>query len=166
MKKSWTVTGTVALGFALVLLVLPAEVVMAQPEGGRGPGIERFLDDTDLTEEQKTAILDTSDAMRKAGATREEIRQTVDGMLAEYGVEPPTRPERGARRGQDRLLCRVDLTEEQRTSVLEMVDEMEETGASRYEIREAVDEMLEGYGVALPPRRGGGGRGRYSQDTE
>jgi Spy/CpxP family protein refolding chaperone len=45
-----------------------------------------------------------------------------------------------------------NLTKEQREAIHDKVMEMREAGASRKEIHEALREMLEGYGVELPPR--------------
>ena len=51
------------------------------------------------------------------------------------------------------------LTEEQRTSILTKVSELQESGASFEEIKGVVDSFLEENGVTLPSQRGHGGPG-------
>ena len=74
------------------------------------------------------------------------------------GREGATGPAQG--RGHGGFLDQ--LTEEQRDAVHEKIREMRDTGADREEIRAAVHEMLEGWGIEPPerPRRGGEGRDR------
>jgi DNA-binding transcriptional regulator YhcF (GntR family) len=102
-----------------------------------------------LNEEQRQEVHDMVMEMREAGASREEIHEAVRAKLEGYGIELP---EHGpGHRGPRHKLGEL-LNEEQRQAVHDTVMEMREAGASREEIREAVHEMLEGYGVELPPR--------------
>ena len=118
-------------------------------EGGECDGQHRhhppFLDQ--LTEEQREALHAMVEQMREAGASREEIRTAVHEMLQGWGIEVPE-----GRRGHRGRMKEVfeQLTEEQRTAIHDMVVEMREAEATREEIRAAVREMLEGYGVELP----------------
>ncbi|MBC8228165.1 hypothetical protein H8E77_01290, partial [bacterium] len=97
----------------------------------------------DLTDEQRTAIEEKVTEMKEAGASRTEIREAVAEMLAEYGIEVP----------DTWFNLGTNLTDEQRTAIQEKVTEMKEAGASREEIREAVAEMLEAYGIEVPERQ-------------
>jgi Spy/CpxP family protein refolding chaperone len=109
------------------------------PHRGRGNGPL-----ADLTEEQRVEIHETVKAMHEEGATREEIRAAV---LAQYGVELPERPRLRHRRGEGPF---ADLTEEQRAAIHETVRELRSQGATREQIRVAIGELLEGYGIERP----------------
>jgi Spy/CpxP family protein refolding chaperone len=116
--------------------------------GGKGDG-ERVHHSRlfeQLSEEQRGAIYELVKGMREAGASREEIRGAVHEMLAGWGIEVPERP--AGPRGHMREIFE-QLSEEQRTAVHDKVREMREAGASRDEIRAAVREMLEGFGIEL-----------------
>lgn len=104
---------------------------------------------SDLTDEQRTAIEEKVAEMKEAGASSDEIRDAIVEMLKEYGIEVP------ALFGYLRKACRLwtDLTDEQRAAIEEKVTEMEEAGASRDEIRDAIIEMLAEYGIEVPDRR-------------
>ncbi|TET83644.1 T9SS type A sorting domain-containing protein, partial [candidate division TA06 bacterium] len=108
-----------------------------------------------LTEEQRRAVQEKTKEMRKDGANRKEIGAAIGGMLKGYGIESPRKDIK------DRIRKRVmeKLTEDQSKAVKEKVKEMRDRGASRKEIRAAMNEMLKGYGIELPERRARG-RGR------
>jgi DNA-binding transcriptional regulator YhcF (GntR family) len=116
---------------------------------GRGHG-PRFVEQ--LTEEQRDAIHQMVMEMRETGASREEIHAAVREMLEGWGIEVPEHPHRGRMR---EIMGR--LTEDQRDAIHKMVMEMREAGASREEIRAAVREMLEGWGIELPDECSGQG---------
>lgn len=114
---------------------------------------------SELTVEQRQVIQDKICTLRQAGATREEIRATIDAQLKEYGVEPPKtmaglcRPgSRGHRHGG----FWSQLNEEQRETLEQKIQQMRSSGATREEIRAAVDEQLQVYGIQ--PLRIGAGR--------
>jgi len=94
-----------------------------------------------LTEEQRAELGELVRSMKESGASWREIRAAVGEKLKEWGIRPPKRPGRG---------LRAKLTEEQRAAIREKVRELRETGASREEIRAAVREMLEGWGIKPP----------------
>ena len=52
-----------------------------------------------------------------------------------------------------------NLTEEQRTSILKTISELQESGASFEEIKGVVDSFLEENGITAPSQRGHGGSG-------
>jgi hypothetical protein len=87
--------------------------------------------------------------MREAGATREEIRDAVHEKLTGWGIEIPEHPGRGECRGHRGEIFK-QLTEEQRRAVHDLVREMREAEATREEVRAAVREMLESFGIELP----------------
>ena len=129
------------------------------PEHGRGPhdpghfGPGGFW--CDLTFEQREAICEKIKEMRSQGATRKEIRDAVDEMLEGFGIEPPERRiglhgPKGF--GHGRRGFRADLTDEQRQALREKKEELRNQGANREEIRDAVAEMLKGYGIELPEK--------------
>jgi len=94
-----------------------------------------------LTEEQREIVKQTIREMRENDATREEIREAVAELLEGWGIEMPE-PHRPPFWDQ--------LTEEQREIVKQTIKEMRENDATREEIREAVAELLEGWGIEMP----------------
>ena len=65
--------------------------------------------------------------------------------LREWGVRPPRK----------RPLLRIifsRLTDDQRAAIRQKVEELKAQGASRQEVREAVRQMLEDWGIKPPPR--------------
>jgi DNA-binding transcriptional regulator YhcF (GntR family) len=136
---------TKRLSLILILAVALAAVALSYA-GPAGPH-HRFGEN--LTKEQREAIHDKVMEMREAGASRKEIHEALREMLEGYGVEMPEGgPEHPGHHGR----FGENLTEEQREAIHDKVMEMREAGASRKEIHEALREMLEGYGVELPPR--------------
>jgi DNA-binding transcriptional regulator YhcF (GntR family) len=128
---------------------------MLKGYGVEVPGIERGLERRlaaipELSDEQRQAVQKKVTQMREAGKSREEIHMEVRQMLRDYGVEIPDRPPRR----EGRAAFMAGLTEEQREAVHEKIEEMRKAGASREEIRAAVGEMLEAYGIDLPVRSG------------
>jgi Spy/CpxP family protein refolding chaperone len=130
--------------------------VPEHPGRGRGQGCEGegehrhhppFHDQ--LSEEQIDELHGMVTEMREAGATREEIRAAVHEKLTGWGIEVPEHPGCGERRGHRGEIFK-QLTEEQRKAIHDMVREMREAEATREEIRAAVREMLESFGVEIP----------------
>ncbi len=106
----------------------------------------------DLTDEQRQQIKDTVAEMKEAGATRDEINAAVKELLEEFGVEVPDDKKKG--RGKGDLFA--DLTDEQRQQIEEQrqqIAEMKEAGATRDEIKVAVEELLKGFGIEVPDDR-------------
>ena len=138
------------LTLILTLTLTAAMIGAALTYAGGGRGLR-----ADLTEDQRAGIRDLVTGMRENDATREEIRTAMGAKLAEFGVELPEKSAERPRRGRRgfRGLC-ADLTEEQRTTIRQTVQEMREDGVSREEIRAAARELLEGYGVELPESPG------------
>ncbi len=158
MKRTH-VTLMMSICLSVFLLLGLGSAVSAQPFGGPhggGPGRGFF---SELTDEQREVIRDLMKEMRAAGASREEIHQAISALFAEWGIEMPERPgEPGDRRG-----CRdggegfgEKLTEDQRAALHSTILEMWQDGASREEIRGAVAELLEEWGIELPEHHGSG----------
>jgi DNA-binding transcriptional regulator YhcF (GntR family) len=121
-------------------------------EGGECDGAHRhhppFLDQ--LSEDQREALRTMVEEMREADASHEEIRSAVHEMLEGWGIEiPEGRGKRGEQRGRMKEVFE-QLTEEQRKAIHDKVVEMREADATREEIRAAVREMLESFGIELP----------------
>ncbi len=107
----------------------------------------------DLTDEQRQALREKREQLRAQGASREEIHAAIAEMLEGYGIQlPENRPgwhgPGGFGHGTDCL--GGDLTDEQRQTVREKIHQMRGQGASREEIRAALSEMLQQYGIQSP----------------
>jgi DNA-binding transcriptional regulator YhcF (GntR family) len=167
------------LGVILVTLLAITAISVAMGYAGRGEGTGRgdgrghggFFDQ--LTEQQRAALHEKVEEMKGAGASREEINAAVREMLAGWGIDLPEHRDRGEGvrdgrpEGHPRFLDQ--LTEEQRTALREKVEEMKAAGASHEQIRDAVHEMLTGWGVDVPrePREPRGPRGEvFKQLTD
>jgi ribosomal protein L23 len=99
-----------------------------------------------LTEEQQAELKALVQEMKDADATREEIRAAVDALFEEWGIE---RPDFDGRKGKGKKgkSWMGDLTEEQRATIREMIQQMKADGATREEIRDAVKAQLEEWGI-------------------
>ena len=131
---------------------VPDDSIGPPGPGGFGPGPGSFWGD--LTEEQREAIQLKMKELRSQNASREEIHTAVVEMLKGYGVDVPEDwpgppPDRGDFGPGPRGFW-TNLTEEQREAVKNKIEEMRSQGATREEIRAAVDEMIKGYGIESP----------------
>ena len=106
----------------------------------------------ELTAEQRDAIKSKVTELKAAEAKPEEIRQAVGQMLQGFGIDPTQRKSQG-RKPFDQL------TEEQKSQIDGKVKELRQAGATRQEIREQVNGMLEGFGLEDPKKKRGGKRG-------
>ena len=106
---------------------------------------------SELTAEQRDAIKSKVTQLKAAEAKPEEIRQAVGQMLQGFGIDPTQRKGKG-RKPFDQL------TEEQKSQIDGKVKELRQAGANRQEIREQVNDMLEGFGLEVPKRKRGGKR--------
>ena len=124
------------------------EKPLGRPGFGRGgvPGMMK-----DLTAEQRQQVEELIESKREEGASREEIHAAVAELLAGWGIEIPEKPlgRPGFGRGGVPGLMK-DLTAEQREEVLDLIEQLREQGVSRKEIREAVRELVEGFGIESP----------------
>jgi DNA-binding transcriptional regulator YhcF (GntR family) len=132
--------------FLVLLVASPWNEVLGQRFGGHeGKGFW-----ADMTQDQRGDVQDMIKEMKDQGATREEIRAAVVEMLEGYGIEVPEDWPGPFGPGHGRGGFWKDLTKEQREAVREMIKEMRDQSATREEIRAAVVEMLEGYGIEVP----------------
>lgn len=168
--KKWMAVG--ALAFAFVATDQP--VVYAQDDAAgdaafvdeNGNGIDdagemrhrfgrrrMFGVVSQLTDEQREQLKGEIEALKASDASREEIREAVAATLNGFGVE---RPDRG-----DRLAAHFGdvLTEEQITDLTDTITALRESGASRDEVRAAVDAKFAELGVERPARAGHGDKG-------
>jgi ribonuclease HI len=112
---------------------------------------------TDAQEAELQALLDELEA---GDATRADVRAAIDAKLLEYGIE---RPERG-----DLFVDRIGnlLTDAQEVELQALIDGLQADGATRADVKAAVDAKLDEYGVEVPvpagvgPHRAGGPGGR------
>jgi hypothetical protein len=114
-----------------------------------------------LTEEQMAGLQAKVDALKADGATHSDIQTAVRAELEALGVEKPGRPGRGpgGRLGSG-------LTEEQQAGIQAKVDALVADGASRTDIRTAINAELEALGVAVPQkgnREAIGRRGKHGR---
>ena len=109
-----------------------------------------------LTVEQRETIKSKVSQMKEAESTPKAIKQTVDQMIQNFGVEPTQRKGKGRAKRQNPL---DQLTEEQKSHIDTKIKEMREAGTDRREIRNQVHSMLEGFGLKKPQKKKGGRRG-------
>ena len=107
---------------------------------------------SELTAEQRDAIKSKVTQLKAAEAKPKEIRQAMGQMLQDFGIDPTQRKGKG-RKPFDQL------TEEQKSQIDGKVKELRQAGATRQEIREQVNDMLEGFGLEVPKKKRGGKRG-------
>jgi len=147
MKRTIQTAGLTAL-----IVCLSAGICLAQ-----GYGLHRHGFGHRLTDDQRAEVHALVEGLNEAGANDDEINAAVDELLGEWGVEAPT--DEGAGRGFGRhghkpFMHR--LTDNQQAEVEALVDGMQADGATRQEVREAVDGMLDAWGIEAPPRKGRG----------
>ena len=136
-----------------VVAMVASTGIWAHEEGsdscqGEGPTYAKHARMPMLTPEQREQVKAKIAEMEEAGASREEVREAVADMLRAWGIE---RPQRGAGRG-DRAGILQQLTPEQREQLQGKTAELREQGASMEQVREAVGDMLQGWGIEAPRR--------------
>lgn len=112
-----------------------------------------------LTSEQKQALNETVTKMQSSGATREEIRNAVDQLLNKWGVQIPQRPDIGDHQNPGNSTLpppqfMANLTDTQKQTLNETVTKMQASGATREELRSAVDKLLTQWGIQIPQHNG------------
>jgi predicted transcriptional regulator len=115
-------------------------------------GIERFnrgaCNFGDLSDIQREEIKDMMQDMYENGASREEVKTAVESKLTEWGIDVPEFEgefKKGVKGRHPPFLN--DLTEEQRKEIKDMVQDMHENGASREEVKTAVESKLTKWGI-------------------
>lgn len=149
MKRFSIIAGIMALVFFFSVLVGASNAVLGQ---GPGAGYHGKGFCSNLTEEQRQAVQEKVKEMQSQDATREEIHSAVAEMLKGYGIEVPEDCHGPIGFGPGKGGFEANLTEEQREAVKEKKEEMRSQGAAREEIRAAVADLLQGYGIELPEK--------------
>ncbi len=109
-------------------------------------------DRPDLSDDQRQELQELIESMREQDKSRKEIHQAVSELFESWGLEAPQRPKRPGRAGKSQMpLHQLDLTEEQRAELSETIRTLRQAGATRVEIRNAVKELLEAWGVTKKP---------------
>ena len=130
----------------------------APKEPGGPPSHENVINQfgKSLTEEQRTPILKTISELQESGASFEEIKGVVDSFLGDHGITPPSQRGPGGTGGgplhNESVISQ--LTEEQLSSILAKVAELQESGESFDEVKYTVDTFLEENGIELPSKGG------------
>jgi len=120
-----------------------------------------------LSDDQRSSVNELRKSMRSSGASREEIRDSVQSQLKNWGIERDGECGPGKGHGfghRHRPQFMDELTEEQRTQLHELKDEMKSVGADRDEIHIAMQNLLEGWGIEIPDHPGR--RGRHGHHRE
>jgi len=154
MKKTILV---ITLMAGLLMVFSFTSQVWAQMPHNRGGHEHIFAGDRggfwgQLTDEQREQVRARIQELRQQGATREEIHEAVKAMLSEFGIQIPENPpqRRQGPRGDRPLFNK--LTDEQKTELQQRVQELRQRGAIREEIRDAVNELLQSWGIEIPER--------------
>jgi len=125
--------------------------VLAQ-DGGTAPGPQPPTGEppwmSQLTDEQKQEIEQLTQSLKDSGATQEEIRDAIDAKLEEWGIEIPETPTREPQ-------WMNQLTDEQKEEIQELTQSLTDSGATRDEIRDAVNAKLQEWGIQMPEPNGG-----------
>ena len=160
MKKFLNTVNIFTLLLCASILLSMSSSVLAQRQGhGQGnrlgpahPGgqFEKGFR-TQLTDEQKEAVRKKIKELRDQGVTREEIHAAVVELLEGWGIEIPD--QKGDRHGHQGN--RPNLTDEQRETLRAAIQELRNQGATREEIRAAIAEQLEEWGIEPPKGRDG-----------
>ncbi len=102
----------------------------------------------ELSEEQREQLRELVSGLREQGKSRKEIHAEVAVLFESWGLEAPQRPKRPGRGVKPRMpLHQLDLTDEQRAELRETIRTLRQSGATRVEIRNAVDALLQEWGV-------------------
>ena len=107
-----------------------------------------------LTEEQKEEIKTTVEEMKKSGASKEEIKSALQDLLKTWGITPKSQGNQSQQRN-----FRDNLTEEQKELLKTKIEEMKNAGASKEEIKSALQSLLKTWGIT-PENRGNQSRQR------
>ena len=108
-----------------------------------------------LTDEQRQAVHDKIEELRAQDASREEISAAIAELLQSWGIKVPEDfGSRFGRRGPHENPLFAQLTEEQKQTVKEKMDELRAQNASREEIAAAIAELLTSWGIDVPENFG------------
>lgn len=157
MKHKW-------LPIAMAVAVVLGTTALLWAEGAAGPAPEAAKEAVgapakarglmrQLTPEQREELNAKLKEMKEAGATPEQIREAVHGLLQGWGVQPPVAREPREGKGGGGIFAQ--LTPEQRQEVKAKLQELRAAGKTPQEIHAALQELFKGWGIeppAVPPR--------------
>jgi DNA-binding transcriptional MerR regulator len=103
-----------------------------------------------LSEEQFEEFQAKIKAMREQGIPPQEMRQNVQKLLEEYGIDPSQQRPPHPGRHQLHGWLRNNLNEEQRQKVQDKLEELHEQDASREEVHAAIKTLVAEFGLELP----------------
>jgi len=103
-----------------------------------------------LTDEQKAELQQLLDSLRESGATPEEIRDTINAKLEEWGIEIPEPSDQ--QRPEPPWMSQ--LTDGQKAELQQLLDSLKASGASPEETRDAIDTKLQEWGIEVPVQDG------------
>ncbi len=161
MKKKMQWIVMLLITFAIII---GSTSLMAQHDfGGRG------MMHSQLTEDQRTQLLETVSQLRESNASREEIRAAVATLFESWGLEAPQFGQHaGFSRGMGQKGAFIDAntTAEQRIELYAKHDEMWKSGATHEEMRTAAYALLTSWGIELPDTTACPGIGIHRENHE
>jgi alkylhydroperoxidase/carboxymuconolactone decarboxylase family protein YurZ len=164
MKRETKNIGTaIAIALIAIAFIIPTDAI-SQNAGGRGgkSGMQQGMKGqwgSNLTDEQKAELQELVQSMREADNSREKIKTAVDALFEEWGIEKPEgRMGKGGRGDREPL-----LSDEQKAELKVTVQGLKDNGASREEIKAAVDALFETWGIEKPEGRMGRRGGKHGQ---
>jgi hypothetical protein len=134
----------------------------------RGSGLRGGFS-AELSEDQKEAIQTKMKELREQKVSREEVHAEIGVLLQSFGVELPDNWEDGPqfRRGRGhRGGFWKQLNDTQKEELQEMIKSLKDNGATKKEIREAVNAKLKELGIEPPQRKRGGQKNQQEAELE
>lgn len=98
-----------------------------------------------LSEDQRQALRELRESMKEQGKSRQEIHQAVIELFESWGIEPPEKPGR-----PHNSMWKDMLDEAQKQEIKALIESLEEQGATRPEIKKAVLDRLNEWGIEMP----------------
>jgi len=144
-SKALLLASMLAMGIMLGNILYPTYIFADESSNNpqtRSPPTPPWV--SNLTDVQKEEIQQLVQSMKDAGASQEDIMSAVNAKLAEWGIEVPEH------QGPRNPPWMQNLTDDQKEQIQQLIDEMRENGANREEIREAIVQQLEEWGIEIP----------------
>ena len=112
----------------------------------------------ELSQKQEQEIHDMVETMKDNGATKQTIHQAVVNKLESWGLEAPGKFGRGHHKEfgkpgfSDQPEFMKDLSDSQKDQIHQLVETKHAGGANPHEVHDAVDELLDSWGIERPDR--------------
>jgi hypothetical protein len=100
-----------------------------------------------LTDDQKKQLEAKVQAMKKAGASEADIKTAVQAMIQSWGINMPNKAGQSGRGSWLRGNWMSQLTDDQKKQLEAKVQAMKQTGASKDDIKTAIQNMVQGWGI-------------------